>query len=53
MTRGRRGGSYIMALKSFILNPKVNKENAKKFKKQNEGRSKIVRRGNLESIREK
>lgn len=52
MGRGRRGGSYIMALKSFTLNPKVNKENAKKFKQQNEGRSKILRRGNLKSIRE-
>lgn len=41
-----------MALKSFTLNPKVNKENAKQFKKQNEGRSKIVRRGNFQSIRE-
>jgi hypothetical protein len=52
MGYGRRGGSYILALKSFTLNPKVNKNDAKKFKKQNEGRSKIVRRVNLNAIRE-
>lgn len=51
MGKGKRGGSYIMALKSFTLNPKVNKENAKKFKKQNEGRSKIDRKSHLRSIR--
>ncbi len=52
MGRGRRGGSYIMALKSFTLNPRVNKNEAKKFKKQNQGRSKIERRGRLNAIRE-
>jgi hypothetical protein len=33
--KGRRGGSYILSLKKFSINPKININANKKFQKEN------------------
>lgn len=40
---GRRGNSYILSMKKFSINPRINNNASKKFQKENENRSKIVK----------
>ena len=40
---GRKGSSFILSLKKFSLNPKINDDAYKKFRKQNESRSRIIK----------